>query len=97
MAYSVIMHINYCEQGQSIQDVCRKAVDWGFDGVEFRRKRMEVEEREEDYLDELEKGVKASGLKQVLFGYPGPLLLNTDPAERERQVKNAIVFYRHVN
>jgi len=97
MARSIIMHITYCEQGQALADICRKAVDWGFDGVEFRRKRIGVAETSEAYLDELEKGVRASGLKQVLFGYPGPVLTKEDPAEREREVKEAISFYRHVH
>ena len=96
MPYPVIMHINYCEQGQEIRDVCRKAADWGYDGVEFRRKRIGVEESQEAYLDALEAGVRASGLRHVLFGYPGPLLTKTDPAEREREVREAIAFYRHV-
>ena len=35
---SVIMHINYCEiafytYGKTVDDVCRKASEWGFDGV----------------------------------------------------------------
>jgi sugar phosphate isomerase/epimerase len=94
--YPLIMHITYGEQGQSLADVCRKAADWGFDGVEFRRKRIGVEETQEAYLDELEAGVRASGLKHVLFGYPGPILTKESAAEREQEVKDAIAFYRHV-
>ncbi|NLW51178.1 MAG: sugar phosphate isomerase/epimerase [Candidatus Brocadiaceae bacterium] len=97
MTYPIIMHVNYCEQGQTVEDICAKAAAWGYDGVEFRRKRSGVEETTEDYLNQLEKGVKASGLKQVLFGYPGPLLIKTDAGEREREVEEAIKFYRHVN
>lgn len=97
MAYPVIMHVNYCEQGQTVEEICQKAVAWGYDGVEFRRKRSGVEETNEAYLDELEMGVKASGLKHVVFGYPGPLLIKEDAGERERDVEEAIAFYRHVN
>ena len=96
MAYPIIMHINYCEQGQSIGETCRKAADWGFDGVEFRRKRMDVDETKDEYLDELEKGVKASGLKEVLFGFPGPLVLNEDEAIRKREVDETVAFYTEV-
>ena len=56
MSYRVIMHINYCEQGQEIEDICSKAIDWGFDGVEFRRRRSGVEETTEEYLDRLDAG-----------------------------------------
>jgi sugar phosphate isomerase/epimerase len=90
------MHITYCEQGQPISDVCRKAVDWGFDGVEFRRRRIGVQETTEAYLDALEEGVRAADLKHVLFGYPGPLLTKENPADREREVAEAISFYRLV-
>jgi sugar phosphate isomerase/epimerase len=96
MTYPIIMHVNYCEQGQSVEEICRKAAAWGFDGVEFRRKRIGVEETTEEYLDELERGVEASGLKHVLFGYPGPLLIKESAGEREREVEQAIAFYRHV-
>jgi sugar phosphate isomerase/epimerase len=88
------MHVNYCEQGQSIGEVCRKAVDWGFDGVEFRRKRTGVEEEPEAYLDALAEGVQASGLKHVLFGYPTANLMTPNAGEREREVESAIAFYR---
>ena len=97
MAYPIIMHVNYCEQGQTVEEICRKAAGWGYDGVEFRRERPGVEETTEQYLDKIEAGVKASGLKHVLFGYPGPLLIKEDAAEREREVEKAIEFYRHVN
>lgn len=97
MAYPIIMHVNYCEQGQTVEEICCKAAGWGYDGVEFRRKRSGVDETTEGYLDELEAGVKASGLKHVLFGYPGPLLIKDDAGEREREVEEAIVFYRHVH
>jgi sugar phosphate isomerase/epimerase len=97
MAYPIIMHVNYCEQGQTVEEICCKAAGWGYDGVEFRRKRSGVDETTEDYLDELEAGVKASGLKHVLFGYPGPLLIKSDAGEREREVEEAIAFYRHVH
>jgi len=88
------MHVNYCEQGQSLREICFKAVEWGFDGVEFRRKRTGVEEEPEAYLDALAEAVQASGLKHVLFGYPTANLMTPDAGEREREVENAIAFYR---
>jgi sugar phosphate isomerase/epimerase len=96
MTYPIIMHVNYCEQGQTVREICEKAVAWGYDGVEFRRKRSGVEETTEQYLKELAKSVKASGLKHVLFGYPGPLLIKESAAEREREVEEAIAFYKDV-
>jgi sugar phosphate isomerase/epimerase len=96
MGYSVIMHVNYCEQGQTVEEICKKAAAWGFDGVEFRRKRDGVEESTEEYLSKLERGVKASGLREVLFGAPGPSLIKQEARQRAREVEEAIAFYRHV-
>ncbi len=92
----IIMHVNYCEQGQDLSDICRKAVAWGFDGVEFRQRRFTVEEKTEDYLSALECAVRESGLKQVIFGYPCLDMNLRDAKARQEQASNAIGFYRHV-
>ena len=89
----IIMHINYCEQGQSLAQACRKAVDWGFDGIEFRRRRLANPQSEVEYLDELERAVSGSGLRHVLFGYPGPDLMLADESQRELEVQAASAFY----
>ena len=90
----IIMHVNYVEQGQTVDEMCRKAVDWGFDGVEFRRARRGVDESVESYLDEIAGAVHRLGLKHVLFGFPGPDLANPDAAYREDQLRQAERFYR---
>ena len=94
MKYPIIMHVNYCEQGQTLEEMCRKAVKWGFDGIEFRRRRSKVEETPEQYLDELAAAVKKAGLKYALFGGPGPNLMASDPAVREKEIADAARFYR---
>ena len=90
----VIMHINYCEQGQPLAEACKKAVDWGYDGIEFRMKRHTVEEPMEKYLDELSDAVAKSGLKEVLFGSPGPDLTSADSATREKEIENTSEFLK---
>ena len=97
MSYPIIMHINYCEQGQSLAETCRKAVGWGFDGVEFRRSRKGRDETVGQYLDEIQSAVEASGLSLVLFGSPGPQLLSPDPDVRRRDVDRAVDFYTDVH
>ena len=94
MGFPIIMHVNYCEQGQSLEDICRKAVAWGYDGVEFRRKRYNVEEGVVEYLDALAAAVEKSGLKQVLFGGPGADLMQTDEAVRAAEVATLQGFFR---
>jgi len=91
MKWPIIMHVNYCEQGQTIEEVCEKAVKWGFDGVEFRRRSRT--EKTEDYLDRLGKAVEKSGLKQVVFGGPGFDLLNDDENTRKKALDEAVDFY----
>jgi sugar phosphate isomerase/epimerase len=94
MAYPIIMHVNYCEQGQSIDEMCRKAVAWGYEGIEFRRKREGVDETAEAYLDEVAKAVETSGLHLPLFGGPGIDLTLPDAARRRQEVEEGIRFYR---
>ncbi|HET7558495.1 MAG TPA: sugar phosphate isomerase/epimerase family protein, partial [Limnochordia bacterium] len=93
MTLPVIMHINYCEQGQSLAEACAKAVKWGFDGVEFRRRRAGDTDPVQ-YLDELARAVERSGLKQVIFGSPGPDLMTTDAGVRARELEEAERFFR---
>lgn len=94
MVQPIIMHINYCEQGQTIAEVCQKAVDWGFDGVEFRGRREAGEESNEQYLDAIAKSAASSGLKHVLFGTPVVDLMNPDKDYRSREIEEAVGFYR---
>ena len=94
MSLPVIMHVNYCEQGQTIPEMCQKAVDWGYDGIEFRRKRAGVDETPEAYLDSIAESASKSGLKNVLFGGPGVDLTSEDEATRKAEVEDGISFYR---
>jgi len=94
MSFPVIMHVNYCEQGQTLGEICSKAADWGYDGVEFRRKRARVEETPEQYLDALAESVAKSGLKQVIFGGPGPNFMQADAALRQHELETYQEFFR---
>ncbi|MFH2067987.1 MAG: sugar phosphate isomerase/epimerase family protein [Candidatus Omnitrophota bacterium] len=94
MKPKIIMHINYCEQGQTVPEICQKAVDWGFDGVEFRRKRRGIEESVEEYLDNIVRAAAKAKMKRVIFGEPGPDLMVAGANERRRELKEVIEFYR---
>lgn len=94
MSLPIIMHVNYCEQGQSISEMCRKAVAWGFDGIEFRRVRTGVEETPGEYLDAVARAAEEAGLGQVLFGGPGFDLMTEDAAVRKAQVEEGLRFYK---
>ncbi len=94
MSLPIIMHVNYCEQGQTIQEMCQKAVAWGYDGIEFRRKRRGIDETPEAYVDEVAKSAEAAGLKYVLFGGPGINLATEDATERKAQIEEGVEFYR---
>jgi sugar phosphate isomerase/epimerase len=76
----LIMHINYLEQGQSIEYICKKAVEIGFDGVEFRRAMDDMSDAE--YTAEIARYAGEYGLKHVLFGGPGVDLMRGDAATR---------------
>ncbi|MGD0111232.1 MAG: sugar phosphate isomerase/epimerase family protein [Armatimonadota bacterium] len=90
----VILHVNFVEQGQSIPEMCRLAVAWGYDGVEFRRKRSQADETPEQYLDSIAREAKQAGLKHILFGGPGPNLMSSDAAVRQKEIDECIAFYR---
>jgi sugar phosphate isomerase/epimerase len=93
MKNKVIMHVNYCEQGQTIPELCRKAADWGFDGIEFRGRRAGVQETPEEYLDLIARSVADAGLSDVLFGYPTPDMMLPDAGERAREIEAGLAFY----
>ena len=90
----IILHVNYVEQGQSIPQMCQRAVAWGYDGIEFRRKRSGVEETMAEYLDAIARSAEESGLRHVLFGGPGPNLMTADGDRREAEIDECVAFYR---
>ena len=92
MENPIIMHVNYMEQGQSIEEICEKAVKLGYDGVEFRRKIKNMGENE--YLEKLAHSAKKSKLKYVLFGAPGPNLMQPEKDKREKEIEEAVNFYK---
>lgn len=94
MNQSVILHVNAVEQGQSIDDMCRLAVAWGYDGIEFRRARRGRDETQAQYLEAIARARDAYGLKHVMFGGPGPNLMNPDAAVRKSEVEENIAFYK---
>ncbi|MCK9266815.1 sugar phosphate isomerase/epimerase [bacterium] len=84
MKWPIIMHVNYCEQGQTIPEMCHKAVEWGYDGIEFRGTHPTMSS--EEYLDAIESAVKSSGLKKVLFG--GPSVTDFEEAMKFYKIAN---------
>ncbi|MBI3944779.1 MAG: sugar phosphate isomerase/epimerase [Armatimonadetes bacterium] len=94
MAPPIIMHVNYCEQGQTIAEICRKVAGWGYDGVEFRRVPTALPyTTPEAYLDEIVREKQASGLRQVVFGI-GVRCLYPDAEQRRQEVQEAARFMR---
>lgn len=96
----IIMHINFCEVtfhtfGKTIDDVCRKAASWGFDGVEFRgRIPNDIKLELPEYMDEIAKGKAKYGLKEIMFGYNADGVSNPDAQVRAKAVENAIAFFK---
>ena len=94
MSLPIILHVNYCEQGQTIPEMCRKAVGWGYEGIEFRRSRRGEEETPEQYLDAVANSADAAGLKHVLFGGPGFNMMLEDADARKAEIEEGIRFYK---
>ncbi len=94
MSLPIILHVNYCEQGQTIPQMCQKAVDWGYDGIEFRRHRRGEDETTESYLDNIAKSADKSGLQYVMFGGPGFELMDANEGARTAQIEEGLAFYK---
>ncbi len=89
----ILFHINYFEQGQTLEEACRLARELGGDGIEFRRKPLRSELAGSAYLDELARAIDKHPLEWVSFGAPGPDFMSSDAAVRERELESAISFY----
>jgi sugar phosphate isomerase/epimerase len=94
MANPIIMHCNYAEQGQTIDQMCDLAASVGYEGIEFRRKRAGEGETPEQYLDAVARAVERTGLEHVLFGGPGCDLMQADADARARDLDEYIAFFR---
>ena len=86
MSNPIIMHINYCEQGQTIEEICRFAAKSGFDGIEFRSRRVKEPETIQEYLDAVKKYTEYYGIKYVLFGGPGINVMTQDKAKAQASI-----------
>jgi len=93
MNNKIILHINYCEQGQTLEETCEKAAAWGYDGLEFRSKRPGIVEDMNKYLETIYKAAKKYGLECVLFGGGNPDVVNDDPSIREKSLVYSEKFY----
>lgn len=70
MRNPIIMHINYCEQGQSLERIFQVATDIGFDGVEFRRFKNTYGLDLKGYLEKIAELKDKTGLPFTFFGGP---------------------------
>lgn len=89
---ALVMHVNYCEQGQTLDEIFTKAAAWGFDGVELRRRWAGL--RDDEYIDAIAKARAKSGLREIIFGYPSADLMGDDAAFRRREIETAKAFHR---
>lgn len=90
----ILFHINYFEQGQSLERACRMTRELGADGIEFRRKPGNYSGSDLDYLDEVSAALDKHPLEWVSFGAPAVDLMGGDRAQHEREIEAAEKFYR---
>jgi sugar phosphate isomerase/epimerase len=91
---SVLMHINFAEQGSSLEEGLRWARKCGYDGVEVRRRDLFGGLPDSDYLDRMCLAFDASGLEEVIIGGPGVDLVQKDEFAYQRAAESAMEFYR---
>lgn len=80
------------EQGQSLEEICTKAVKFGIDGIEFRRKVIGM--TDDEYLEKLARAVDKAKLKNVIFGFPGPELMDENTERRKNELDNYVSFFK---
>ena len=90
----VLMHINFAEQGSTLEEAMRWARDCGFDGVEVRRRDLFGGLPDDRYLDLLCRAFDKSGLGAVVIGAPGVDMLKKDEAAFLKEMEAAHDFYR---
>jgi sugar phosphate isomerase/epimerase len=94
---SLLMHINFAEQGSSLEEGLRWARKCGYDGVEVRRRDLFGGLADSDYLDRLCLAFEASGLEKVIIGAPGVDLVQKDESASLRAAESAMEFYRQAS
>lgn len=87
------MHINFAEQGSTLEEAMLWARDCGFDGIEVRRRDLFGGLPDSDYLDQLCRAFDRSGLGSVVIGAPGVDLLRKDESACMADMEAALDFY----
>ncbi len=94
MSTPILLHINYFEQGQSLERACELTRQLGADGLEFRRKPGNFPGSDLEYLDEVSSALDRHPLEWVSFGAPGADMMLADADARERELEAAEAFFR---
>lgn len=89
----LILHVNFVEQGQSLYEAFRKAEQWGYQGIELRRRLPKWAASDEAYLDEVAFVRARIPLEYVIFGMPGANLMLEDEAARRQEIEAFKSFY----
>lgn len=90
---NILFHINYFEQGQSLERAFALARALGADGLELRAKSPRPETSAALYLDEVERAMERHPLELISFGSPGVNLMVPGQDERDRELERAAWFY----
>lgn len=69
----VIMHCNYFEHGYTVAETFDKVVEHGYDGIELRG-RPRFDNTTEEYLDDVEKQMKRTGITSLVLSLPGDFM-----------------------
>ena len=89
MKNPIIMHINYCEQGQTLERIFKVATSIGYDGVEFRRFKDIYGLDQKAYLETIAELKDAFNLPLTFFGGPE---LDTVTEKAEESLEGYLKF-----
>lgn len=93
MKRPILLHPNYCEDGQPLETLFQLAQSLGADGVEVRRGRKDFPDTDA-YLDELGRLRDRYKLEWLVVGGVGPNLTLPAESDRRREVESTIALHR---
>ncbi len=88
----IIMHINYCEQGQTLPEIFEVASSIGYDGVEFRRYKPGYANGQKDYLEKIAALKAQYSLPFTFFGGPDLLTAGEDTEKQKESLEGYLNF-----
>jgi len=92
MRYPILLHANYCEDGQPLETLFKLAHDVKANGVELRRSRKDFPDPH-TYLEEVARLRDRYQMEWLVIGGIGPNLTLPSEADRRREIESTVTLH----